>query len=84
METFWHEHYIEAIFAWLDGRNKGLGNTGKRQKTRLKTHYVAMTRPTHLLCLAIKRTTLENQNGVLEETVKKLKTRGWSDIVFVE
>ncbi len=39
--------------------------------TRLKQHYVAMTRPTHLLCLAIKGSTF----SPAEQAV--LRARGW-------
>ena len=47
-------------------------------KKRLKVHYVAMTRPTHLLCVAMKRSNFEGKGGVLDEQmVKRLEQRGW-------
>lgn len=75
LETFWYEHNLNRLLPWLCGE----GPTGQalddKQKSRLKLHYVAMTRPTHLLCLAMK------QSCVSDEHREKLKKRGWD---FVE
>lgn len=50
----------------------------RNKKKRLKIYYVAMTRPTHLLCLAVNRSTFENGPGSLDHgKVQKLKDRGW-------
>ncbi len=48
------------------------------EETRLKLHYVAMTRPTHLLCLAMKRRTFENGEGESDQSlIERLKSHGW-------
>lgn len=77
LETFWHKHNLESIKDWLwrdDHRGGGEG----RVKKRLKVHYVAMTRPTHLLCLAMKRSSFESKGGVLDtQVVQSLEQRGW-------
>ncbi|NRB39738.1 MAG: UvrD-helicase domain-containing protein [Pseudomonadales bacterium] len=70
LETFWHEHNLEKLLPWLQGGKKGW-ETGERQKSRLKSHYVAMTRPTHLLCLGMKKSSVDNNAKVL------LKKNGW-------
>jgi DNA helicase-2/ATP-dependent DNA helicase PcrA len=78
METFWYEHNLEALLPWLSGDESGGASVGGRQQLRLKIHYVAMTRPAHLLCLAMKRTLVENAKGESEQTVmQKLIHRGW-------
>jgi hypothetical protein len=78
LETFWNRHNIEKLLPWLNGSESGSGAAGKQQTTRLKLHYVAMTRATHLLCLAMKRTTFENRDGDLDrELVAKVERRGW-------
>lgn len=78
LETFWHEHNLESIKDWLCADQKGYTGQGVRIKTRLKVHYVAMTRPTHLLCLAMKRSTFENDEGNLDhDMIEKLEARGW-------
>ena len=41
---------------------------------RLKLHYVAMTRPTHLLCLAMRK------DAFVDEELTALADRGWKII----
>lgn len=78
LETFWFKHNLEELLPWLNGSNIGGGSATQRQKNRLKTHYVAMTRPRHLLCLAMKRSTLENGDGVLDQKlIGELEHHGW-------
>jgi DNA helicase-2/ATP-dependent DNA helicase PcrA len=60
METFWYGHSLEALLPWLSGDESGGTAAVQRQQLRLKIHYVAMTRPTHLLCLAMKRSKTEH------------------------
>ncbi len=74
LETFWNKHNIDSLMAWLQGCPTE--NPPKTQnETRLKVHYVAMTRPTHLLCLAIKKESLEGDNG---DVMRRLEERGWT------
>lgn len=74
LETFWYDHNLEFILPWFTQTQKKHGwkkADGKRQESRLKLHYVAVTRPTHLLCLAMKR-------GVLsDEDIRNIRERGW-------
>lgn len=69
LETFWYGHNVDSVKSCL---LSSPGNcTGERNKTRLKSHYVAMTRPTHLLCLAMKKTSFT------EKDVADMQNRGW-------
>jgi hypothetical protein len=78
METFWNDHNLEKLRPWLDGAKRGRASSGVEQSYRLKLHYVAMTRPTHLLCLAMKRSTFEDGSGNLkQEMIAKLEQQGW-------
>jgi len=78
LETFWYTHNLESLLPWLDGRKLGGGSEIERQKYRLKLHYVAMTRPTHLLCLAMKKSTFVQNDGTLNsERVLAVKAQGW-------
>jgi hypothetical protein len=78
METFWNDHNLQKIRPWLDGTQSGHSSSTNEQGRRLKLHYVAMTRPTHLLCLAMKRSTFEDDAGNLnQDMVAKLERRGW-------
>jgi len=45
---------LDYMKSWILGDSTGKGKEGPENTKRLKLHYVAMTRPTHLLCLAMK------------------------------
>jgi superfamily I DNA/RNA helicase len=71
LETVWKKHNLEKLKRWLTREEEGGGSEGPEQLSRLKAHYVAMTRPTHLLCLAMKRSAID------DEAVGELEQRGW-------
>jgi hypothetical protein len=73
LETFWNDHNLKCLTPWLL-REPKKPKAQVRNTKRLKLHYVAMTRPTHLLCLGMKKSTFENQPEFLE----KLRTCGWN------
>ncbi len=79
LETHWYAHNLENIMPWIEQAREGFAESkGIQQKTRLKLHYVAMTRPTHLLCLAVKRSTVENDDGTLnQDRLERLRLAGW-------
>ena len=71
-------HNLELLLPWLRRKKVGGSNVGPQQQSRLKLHYVAMTRPTHLLCLAMKRNTFMKEDGSIDqELVQELKNSGW-------
>ena len=76
LETFWHTHNLESLKEWLSGMKCNGSNLGIRDTSRLKLHYVAMSRPTHLLCLAMKQSSFTDSNR--ETYMEKLKEYGWS------
>lgn len=71
LETFYFEHHLRALKPWLLGDRSGGNGVSKRQKSRLKLHYVAMTRPARLLCLALREDSLTGAE------ITKLRERGW-------
>lgn len=72
LETFWYDHNLAHILPWFTNEKHGWEKAdGVRQEARLKLHFVAMTRPTHLLCLAMSRGALN------DEHMKVFRTRGW-------
>jgi DNA helicase-2/ATP-dependent DNA helicase PcrA len=82
LETFWQDkkgrHNLELLLPWLMGSKLGSESAGSQQRFRLRLHYVAMTRPTQLLCLAMKKSSFADANGDLEqELLSKLEARGW-------
>ncbi|MBN1344143.1 MAG: ATP-dependent helicase [Phycisphaerae bacterium] len=78
LETFWHDHNLASISEWLGGPQRASRRLGERIRSRLKLHYVAMTRPKHLLCLAMKRNTFENSEGNLApDKMADIERQGW-------
>ncbi len=70
LDTFFHGHHLQELKPWLLGANAGKGGEGVRMQARLKQHYVGMSRPTHLLCLAMKDT-------FTPQEIQTLKARAW-------
>ena len=71
-------HNLELLLPWLDGGKTGGLEEKSQQQSRLKIHYVAMTRPTHLLCLAMKRATFVDQAGKPDgKLIQALERRDW-------
>ena len=50
---------------------------------RLLHTYVAMTRPSHLLCLAVPRSALGGDQSA-DQTIAALKRRGWLIAEIIE
>lgn len=82
LDSFFHKHHLSELKPWLLGKKSG-GSTIRKGKTvwegprilgRLKLHYVAMTRPTHLLCLAMRWDAFD------EGELDILTERGWTII----
>jgi DNA helicase-2/ATP-dependent DNA helicase PcrA len=77
LETFWYNHNLTSIREWLVGDRAGGGGAKSRDTNRLKLHYVAMTRPSHLLCLALPMDRfLAGKDG--GKVLEKLRARGWN------
>ena len=74
--TYWHGHSASCMMDWLLGERANGGGTGSRNKQRLRHTYVAMTRPSHLLCVAVPRSAL-GDDQTMGERIGVLKERGW-------
>jgi hypothetical protein len=71
LETFYRAHHLKALKPWLLGDRAGADGANAVLKARLKLHYVAMTRPSRLLCLALRHDSVEDNE------ITKLRGRGW-------
>lgn len=77
LETFSYDHFLDSLMPWILGAQQhGKKSLGVRQRKRLLAMYVAMTRPTHLLCLAISRRSL-GEAEAFERNQKLLIGQGW-------
>jgi len=80
LDSYFHKHHLSELKPWLLGEREG-GMTykpkgkqvfeGPRLLGRLKLHYVAMTRPSHLLGIAMRRDTFNDSE------LDQLRGRGW-------
>lgn len=84
LDSFFHRLHLSELKPWLLGervggmKNKLRGQPeleGPRMLGRLKLHYVAMTRPSHLLCLAMRR------DSFIGSELDILKKKGWTTVV---
>jgi hypothetical protein len=71
LDTYYRKHHLEALKPWLLGKKSGGGSENNALFSRLRQHYVAMTRPSHLVCMAMREDCLTNVD------VAALQNRGW-------
>ena len=76
LNTFSHAHMFARLLPWLLGKRANGGKVVSQDRRRLHAIYVAMTRPTGLLCLAMQRSLL-NADGSYDENKARLCARGW-------
>jgi len=70
-DTYFRAHHLATLKPWLLRQKTGGGQQSALGQSRLKQHYVAMTRPTHLLCLAMR------EDALTEGEIVSLKARKW-------
>ena len=71
LETFYYNHHLKALKGWLTGERSGGDGEADRMQSRLRLHYVAMSRPSQVLCLAMRADALG------EGDIDKAVARGW-------
>lgn len=76
-DTDFKGSHLTRIKQWLTGEKSGLTANRPELRKSLKQHYVAVTRPSHLLCLAMRN------DAFSAAEVLQLRERHWSigDIV---
>lgn len=79
LDSYFKGHQLNELKPWLLGQRSGGWTEQKKPKRegpvllgRLKLHYVAMTRPSHLLCLAMRKDSFTSDELTL------LQGRGWN------
>lgn len=83
LSTYWHSHSAKEMMPWLLGEKSNGQRVGTRNTQRLLHTYVAMTRPSHLLCLAIPRSAFGDDQA-LDQKIARLKGRGWRVVKVVD
>jgi DNA helicase-2/ATP-dependent DNA helicase PcrA len=72
LETFFKRNHLAVLKPWLLGVSNGAGRSNLTTRNSMKQHYVAMTRPTHLLCLAMDAADVSDQEA------QALIARNWA------
>ncbi len=72
VDTHYKGSHLTRIKDWLTGTRSGLTANKPELRKSLKQHYVAMTRPSHLLCLALRSDAFTDAELVL------LRSRNWN------
>jgi ATP-dependent DNA helicase UvrD/PcrA len=76
LNTFRNGHSSKKLLPWILGNKANGGKAKVQNRDRLLQTYVAMTRPSHLVCLAVPRSAL-GDDAALNGHVATLKARGW-------
>lgn len=71
LDTFYRSHHLKMLKAWLIGEKSGGGGESPSLQSRLRLHYVAMSRPSDLLCLAMRG------DALTEVDIEKIIGNGW-------
>ena len=71
-DTHFKGSHLKRIKHWLTGEKSGLTANKPELRKSLKQHYVAVTRPSHLLCLAMR------SDAFTDAEVLQLRARHWS------
>lgn len=77
LETFRNSHFIQKLMPCLEGKKAGTKRPQESTKKDMMLMYVGMTRPTHMLCLAIRQSSL-GEGAAGEKRRAALKNAGWS------
>jgi hypothetical protein len=73
METFYYDHDIKRILPYFKiGAGNAIQATQQRVKETLKMAYVAMSRPSHFLCVAMSHARVNQQD------LDQLTAVGWT------
>lgn len=77
VESYFKKHDMQDLLQWICGAKSGAdSNPGIERPERMRLVYTAVTRPSHLLCLAMRRDAIR-QNGAEVETRRRLEQLGW-------
>lgn len=76
LESYRSAHHLKTLLPWLCGKRpssrKANDSEQSTMQERLRLHYVAMTRPSHLLCLAMRSDAVDTKSR------NALSAHGWN------
>jgi len=71
LDTYFKKHHLLELKPFLLGKKKGGTSGTPTLQNRMRLHYVGMTRPANLLCLAMRK------DAFSDAEKKALEERGW-------
>ena len=79
VETYFKKHDMKDLLPWICGEKCGTHSKdgGKERRECMRLLYTAMTRPSHLLCLAMGRDAI-GQDGTGTGVRQRLEQLGWT------
>lgn len=83
LNTYWHAHSSKRILPWLLGDKINENGARTQDRKRLLQTYVAMTRPSHMICLAVPRRIFGDAES-LARHVSTLRKRGWRTAEIID
>lgn len=83
LNTYWHAHSSQRMLPWLLGNKVNENGARVQDRKRLLQIYTAMTRPSHMICLAVRRSVFGNDQEYAN-AVTKLQERGWQVVEIGE
>ncbi|MDN3561897.1 UvrD-helicase domain-containing protein [Vreelandella neptunia] len=79
LETYNRTHFVNKLLPWLEGKTSAAKRPNEAAKKSMMLMYVGMTRPTHMLCLAMRKSSMgEGKAEIKRRTV--LQQAGWAII----
>lgn len=76
LNTYWHDHSFRRMLPWLLGDKVNEGGAKVQDRKRLLQTYVAMTRPSHMICLAVPYSICSGAKS-FSQHIATLSARGW-------
>ena len=77
LETFRNSHFIQKLMPCLEGKKAAAKRPQETAKKNMMLMYVGMTRPSHMLCLAIRQSSL-GEGATGDKRKAALEKAGWS------
>ncbi|WP_095054774.1 UvrD-helicase domain-containing protein [Pseudomonas sp. Irchel s3b2] len=77
LETYNRTHFVNKLLPWLEGKASAAKRPNESAKKNMMLMYVGMTRPTHMLCLAMRKSSLGEGNIEVKRRAA-LEQAGWS------
>lgn len=77
LSTFYRSHSSSALMGWLCGERMNKGDASDELTMRLRQSFVALTRPTHVIAVAVRYSALGNSEKKRGEQISQLQHHGW-------